>query len=914
MSKLKDDVRDSLAIIDAIKNMVEENASGKRLKNLNYKINLPGFTPSWNANISTNPFDFLLALLQKFMTYEEIVQWLAKYIVYELPVIELGVKTVLLASLKETIDCTNDPRIPEKYRMKLNPLSFEQDFLERESYYGDRGIVIPFSKIDFLDILNVSPFTELGQTLYFGVKIKYKLFINNQDESEIQSFFNYAELAKYVVDHEIPINDVWIDEYREVDTVWELARPRDLDAFLWFVSHKAKFPNSIAFTDDKYDFVSGGSMNFKEDYVVPPYSAHPFSDCAKDDSVLGVLNGKCNIIIGGTQKPFIPGQTLIQNAKTTTPSGEKVLNSNVLSLCLKSYTEKINLAPIDEEYEEEEERKIVSATNKSTEAFGGIMNTDNVLAVGPSKYTFTMVPVSCNYNSANWYINRSTYFDFLNPKKNKDKPRDYTKEFALFNLSYVGGDTSEYSDCANGAVRMQIMPRPFWHMPQLGFDVQEYVAGNPLTMETFEVAVKNRGKVDLLPKRILFDAYGKKSRKGKYTVKVGKMQYVVLKKNGDVVTEEVTDLITKDDNVKAYWYPVFNVNGDQVNELYIDVKTHDYWLSKNDSTSLALSLHECYPGITVYEFNYDFVMGTQLYDAEQVASRLILSLMNLQVGGNLGFSKYETPYQMRIAHIVKKMIEQTTSEVTDCFFTFSNEEYDNMLRQSELKRANLFPFNDSEQRYSTVDGDAVLNILREYDNNASLEENVDVIKRAIMQASASITPEAIPSDAYSIRCNFVIELVKAIVTILIDTLFTPKLMMLILVNKEIMGGGLLSYIEKKDAGVDFKDQQSFEDIMKSIMNIILKMIKELINMVLQLILEEVLKKIAELIAMILDSIVAEQLNNYLEIIRECVEKCTVPLWLINLFRSKNLDTVLDPVNYADIIESIGDAMPPTDEC
>ena len=49
-------------------------------------------------------------------------------------------------------------------------------------------------------------------------------------------------------------------------------------------------------------------------------------------------------------------------------------------------------------------------------------------------------------------------------------------------------------------------------------------------------------------------------------------------------------------------------------------------------------LFECYPGLTVYEFNYDFVMSMKLFDARVIASTLLDTLQQTQIGISLGIS------------------------------------------------------------------------------------------------------------------------------------------------------------------------------------------------------------------------------------------------------------------------------------
>jgi len=891
MAKIRDSIREILSIIDAIKTIIREKGGGRSLSevfdDINEvfdDINFPGAPASYKRNITINPFDFLLALLQKFMTYEEIVQWLTNYIIYELPAVELAVKGVILSTLKANIDCSNDPRIPEKYRKYLNTLSPTQDIVESEDYNNSmRGFFIPATKIDFSNMLNISPMSRLGENYYFGTKKSYKLYARGMDSQIQQDFYSFASAIQYCEYNNI--NADRIEDCSEIDTVWELARAKDFNAFLWFVSHKAKFPMPKQIKGSVKDTLSGTSPTFG-------VSGHRTLDYSDNSSVLCELEGSVNIISDKYGKPFIAGNTLVQNLfddKT------EVATSTVMSLCLKTHSEKIQPKASDWEIDDGDNPLFNSGgTNIPTSDMSQVECTASM----PEKYSYTFVPVSCDYRSANWYVNRSLYFSFLNPKTEpyKWQTRDYSKEFSLFNLRYIGNDTSEFGDLTCGTFNLQIMPRPFVFIP---WD-EDLIKVN-------DVIGKNR--ISLLPIRILFDAYGEPDRKGKYTVKAkffekitplqAKAETSYYKDYGNIEIEdfEVTDeLALANASIKptVYKYYVYPISSDRPsNILYVDSQTKEYWLARKQSFALAATLHECYPGLTVYEFNYDFVMGMKLYDAETVARQLLMALANISISVGASYRKYETPYQMRIAEIVKRMIEQTTSEVADCFFTFSNEQYDAMLRQSEEKRANLYPFQDSQNKATVLDPESIMSLLDGFNDNATLEENRDVLYRALTQASAAITEEVLPEDKYSVKLNFIQNLIRILASILIEALLTPKVMLLFVINKQMMGGD--------------DDKMSFEDILKSLMNLILNIVKELVNTIQQLQLEEVLKRISSLIGDIAESIAAEQLEFYLSQLRLFLKYCDI----FGRFKGKNLETELDDVDYADIDEQIE---PQKEEC
>jgi hypothetical protein len=110
MAKAQDQVKSVLAQIDAIMTMLER-----------HKLSLDVFD---DLSSSISPLSFLLDLLRHLgLTYDEIVEWLAQYIVTVTPLLEIALKGVLLSKLKSNIDCNSDPRIPKYLREEIGGMN-----------------------------------------------------------------------------------------------------------------------------------------------------------------------------------------------------------------------------------------------------------------------------------------------------------------------------------------------------------------------------------------------------------------------------------------------------------------------------------------------------------------------------------------------------------------------------------------------------------------------------------------------------------------------------------------------------------------------------------------------------------------------------------------------------------------------
>ena len=195
-----------------------------------------------------------------------------------------------------------------------------------------------------------------------------------------------------------------ISNKSEITSVYELARARDFNAFIWFIIHKAKFIKEAKKGDLPNDF---------------------------------------DIL-----KPFEGKETLDVNDLATIIPGEIVKDGKFFSLCIKS-----------EESNRQEtkvlEKDYITKNTSTEEINAGYSTTD---------YSYKIVPVSINNLSANWYVNSGTFYNFLLPQ-NKRKERDYSKDYPIFNLQYFDELTYNGKKYYN-TLRMMILPKPFVHLPQ----------------------------------------------------------------------------------------------------------------------------------------------------------------------------------------------------------------------------------------------------------------------------------------------------------------------------------------------------------------------------------------------------------------------------------------------------------------
>ena len=638
--------------------------------------------------LDLNAMSFLMDILKSLgVSFDVIEEWLTNFLVYVIPTLELSTKAYLLSNLKNMVGCSTDPRIPEKYRKKHK----SQDDTESSQ---ERGIDIDIESIDYLDKLSISPLSDNGKGLYFGLD---------------------------------GINDSY-----------KFARADDFDAFLWFVIHKGKFPNSSIVKLDENNNLILGNHKTTKNYKGSLLSSLEVTYNEDDPST---------ILLGNTFQ-YESGRTI--------------------SMC------------IDIKYNDK----------------GKILNN-------------TIVPISDDWSSVNWYTRRANYFtkNIIGDKASKiSAKRDYSKEIPICNIQYIdqGSTDSPVIGTVNNKLRFTILPKPL-----------VYINPKKLTI-----------------KKILFNENGDFDKNGKYTLSDTKFDEIF--KKGQSKDFEFNEGKSKADVIK--------------------------------------SMYECYKGLTIYEFNYDLIMGMKLFDARSIVSALFDTLQNASLGLNVGLEERHQESTDTIKEIIKNIINTDDSTVNDCYHTFSNERYNMLLSNTANKRLNRTDkFYDAKQILSaSLSGDTV--------------NEEEVLHRAITQAKVTVTEGSDGSDEYGIANNFIFSLLNNLITAIVQSLLSPKLLMVIVVNQSMMGGGKW-------------EKFNFSNLFKALQDIIVGIVKEVKDLIIDKLWKLVAIRLDPLITITSDEIVKEQLDSYADVLREIMKYAP---YVFHFIGGQRQDTKIDDVDYADI--------------
>lgn len=287
-----------------------------------------------------------------------------------------------------------------------------------------------------------------------------------------------------------------------------------------------------------------------------------------------------------------------------------------------------------------------------------------------------------------------------------------------------------------------------------------------------------------------------------------------------------------------------------------------------------------YYGKSLIEFNIDYIMSLKLFDEKSLAARLIDSLTAC-LTIDLSFS-YK---RLLIKNEVKKMVNMITESddlvVSDCFFTFSNDDYDAMSRQAELRKAGLLTINGDETSAVKINAEDILNSLNQINEDSNKETIQTIIEGTITNLSKELTDTSYLSTDkanFGIQMNFIENLLDSLAYVIVCSVLSPKVYLLLLINLKIIG---------RETNFDL------EGFIGQYKQLIADLIRSIRDQLLDYLMREIMIIIGDLVKEITIKLSVEQARYYARLIKR----------LIDCFRKhgRSLDFNVDNVDYSDIL-------------
>ncbi len=309
--------------------------------------------------------------------------------------------------------------------------------------------------------------------------------------------------------------------------------------------------------------------------------------------------------------------------------------------------------------------------------------------------------------------------------------------------------------------------------------------------------------------------------------------------------------------------------GDSIN---IDVNTYnntnEALIAEKNSLYDELSLYEgnayrdpklnYYYHKTLLQFNSDYIFSVKLFDSKSLAARLLDALSGcLTVGVDLSIE--ERIIQNEVDRMIHDIIDSDDTVVNDCFFSFTNDEYNELIERSELQRLGLYVSPDGAVG-GEIDAESVMAALNELAPNATHEEIKSAIEKSVFELTKIITPEYDGEKEYglngNLQANLIENLLQSLANVIVMSAITPKVYLLMAINLKILG---------REPNFDLA---TFIDNFRKLIVAIVRSIKDSI---MQLLKDWVLEIVGDLAKQIGVQLALEQFEYYTTLLRKCIE-------------------------------------------
>lgn len=835
---------------------------------------LPDFVDStigdFNGNFerlaSNTAMGFLFTLLQELgVNEEEIKTWLVDILLKYLPEIEIGAKTVLLKEMTRVLDCGYPVYIPDQLRKKTNDdgyftrrgLSAIINGYQRGVAMLDYGVLINIDAIDPENMLSKSPFIDEGKRLYFGqfmdreplpkkenLKVTASSFskptqsssgmsypssiLNNNskymkdllgdnetnDRKKKQKLAQNRMLQEFEVENE--------DEYKKLGTrkpvsAFSFARALDMNAFIWLCIHKnIPSPTVVNTSSGQVTLPQGGTEYRTEANTAGLLYAREFEK---------VYDDKVDYINEGI--------TLVEST-----------NKSLLAMCI----------------------------NKKIDGDA------------------LVVPISSDWSSYNWYVNREKFFDMETVATDQMfTAQNFSHDMPIFNLKRM--EKEDYTQLPaeyDGSHHLLFSVLPNMTMlkkQDLNSSVVEHfdTPSGVTFPQTYRIGFDyERWTNNDLEKEI-------DGQTGCFTVpldyfridEASCVEHIKITTDGSSYLQYGKGIVIPLNRGDGLFFVYI---GDNVSGFYKE--TSGRYRRLCDAESFRLLAVPCYWGEYMTELNYDYLMGMRLFDVENVVERLLDDIFHPSISINVklpddsrGGSSYDNTKsavnsKSNLINMISKIIEGD-EEAGDCLFTFTNDEYDKLLKRTSLARYNQEPYRRWDSPAYSVDMESIDAILKGYSSSGTLAARRDCLNRVFDEVMSQLVDSSelqvegrqatiTDSDKSSVKIQFCTDLLTRLALILIECILTPKVLMLFEVNRIVteMNGG--------EFGTMRSAVGTFSNVSSSLETVVRGVVKEILNEIEKQLFSYIIQEITKMIPPIQERYIREQYEAYMSIYRQLI--------------------------------------------
>ena len=323
-------------------------------------------------------------------------------------------------------------------------------------------------------------------------------------------------------------------------------------------------------------------------------------------------------------------------------------------------------------------------------------------------------------------------------------------------------------------------------------------------------------------------------------------------------------------------------------QLYVKLSSQSYYQPKRQDINDFSSYNK-----TIFDFNKDYLENIRIFVPRIILSNLIEALIHgkISILDTLLKSDRDNIIDQKLDMIINGVLEETDSVISDCYYSFSNDDYVAMIQRTELDRYSATYTGGDDAAAMKYSKDELLSRLDSVNSMATMNEKITEISKTVYDMAA------IPSTDQSVKASdgpvstanseWLNRIVGAIMKPLVKALLTPQVMLLFVIN--FQSAGLI----KIDGDFDLL----METLFKKILSIFVALARFIRDKIVEFLLKLFKEKVEPMLAQWSAIIVTEEINDWIRLLQEAIS--CIPRFNLN----QNELTQIDDVRYADIVKT-----------
>jgi len=240
------------------------------------------------------------------------------------------------------------------------------------------------------------------------------------------------------------------------------------------------------------------------------------------------------------------------------------------------------------------------------------------------------------------------------------------------------------------------------------------------------------------------------------------------------------------------------------------------------------------------DLNNDFIDSVQLFNSAKLINNIIETVFGV-ISVKVNKDKEQIKNEIRIEDIVNRVIN-TDDEIVidDSYYRFTNEELSSINHRAELRRNGMKVVTTCGNAESSVSFDTVsqlnaqLDVLESGTTTPQLMEEISIVVRNGIDDMAEDSAENVNNqDKLTIKLSFIENMLKQLMTAIVNVILSPKLILILAVNHSIVYGETFEDTEdfmKKNGTLLADTLQTIRDsVIAILMGVVLKEIKTLVT-------------------------------------------------------------------------------------